>query len=106
MKNENWDRFLPKFKKENKSSKTKKVVVKEKKWGRWRGVKRRYTPFPPENHIMPSKVDLQIESGEYLLSEQQKKEREMEKKRMEKKRKAGIKEQERQKKFVPPKEKK
>ena len=96
LKNENWDRFLPKFKKENKSSKTKKVVVKEKK----------YTPFPPENHIMPSKVDLQIESGEYFLSEQQKKEREMEKKRMEKKRKAGIKEQERQKKFVPPKEKK
>ena len=55
---------------------------------------------------MPSKVDLQIESGEYFLSEKQKKEREMEKKRMEKKRKAGVKEQERQKMFVPPKEKK
>lgn len=80
MKNENWDRFLPKFKKENKPAK-KKTVVKEKKWSRRRRVTRRYTPFPPENHITPSKVDLQIESGEYFLSEKQKAERAATKKR-------------------------
>ena len=80
MKNENWDRFLPKFKKENKPAK-KKTVVKEKKWGRTTRVICRYTPFPPENHITPSKVDLQIESGEYFLSEKQKAERAATKKR-------------------------
>ncbi|KAK8796333.1 hypothetical protein WA171_004294 [Blastocystis sp. BT1] len=95
MKNENWDRFLPKFKKENKAPK-KKVVVKEKK----------YTPFPPENHITPSKVDLQIESGEYFLSEKQKAERAATKKRVEAKLKMQKKKEEREKMFVPPKEKK
>ncbi|KAK8796714.1 hypothetical protein WA538_005909 [Blastocystis sp. DL] len=94
MKNENWDRFLPKFKKENKPAK-KKTVVKEKK----------YTPFPPENHITPSKVDLQIESGEYFLSEKQKAERAATKKRMEAKIKSQKKKEEREKLFVPPKEK-
>ena len=36
LKNENWDRFLPKFK--SKNVKRKKVKIKEKK---------EYTPFPP-----------------------------------------------------------
>lgn len=69
-------------------------------------VRCRYTPFPPENHITPSKVDLQIESGEYFLSNKQKKERAMEKKRAEAKAKTSKRREEREKVFVPPKEKK
>ena len=37
LKNESWDRFLPKFK--SKNVKRKKTKIKEKK---------QYTPFPPE----------------------------------------------------------
>ena len=55
----------------------------------------RYTPFPPENHITPSKVDLQIESGEYFLSEKQKAERAATKKRVEAKLKMQKKKEER-----------
>ena len=100
MKNENWDRFLPKFKKENKPAK-KKTVVKEKKWSRRRRVTRRYTPFPPENHITPSKVAEggacgdQEEVGSLGCIER----------RMEAKIKSQKKKEEREKLFVPPKEK-
>ncbi|XP_076927832.1 KRR1 small subunit processome component-like [Bidens hawaiensis] len=59
LANENWDRFLPKFKKKN--VKQKKVTPKEKK---------EYTPFPPPQP--PSKVDLQLDTGEYFLSDKKK----------------------------------
>ena len=58
---ENWDRFLPKFKKKNVQRRKPHKVRKKKE----------YTPFPPPQ--LPSKVDLQIESGEYFLSESAKK---------------------------------
>lgn len=64
LKNENWDRFLPKFKKKNpKKSKAKKP----------KEVKKPYTPFPPLP--APSKVDLQLESGEYFLKPEQRRAR-------------------------------
>ena len=58
LKGENWDRFLPKFVKQN--VQRKKVTI----------VKKKYTPFPPENHQTMSKVDKQLESGEYFMTEQ------------------------------------
>lgn len=57
---EDWSRFLPKFKKKNLSKRKKPLHVREKK---------AYTPFPPAP--VPSKVDLQLESGEYFLNQQQ-----------------------------------
>jgi len=54
-----WDRFLPSFKKANTQRPKKKEAGKKE-----------YTPFPPA--AMPSKVDLQLESGEYFLSQEQK----------------------------------
>lgn len=59
LADENWDRFLPKFKKKNVQQK--KIKSKEKK---------PYTPFPPPQQ--PSKIDIQLETGEYFLSDQKK----------------------------------
>ena len=64
LKSESWDRFLPKFRKINKSKPAKKkspVAGNEKK---------EYTPFPPTQ--TPRKEDLQMESGEYFLKPEQK----------------------------------
>lgn len=58
---EDWSRFLPKFAKKNVPRK-KPAQKKEKK---------AYTPFPPAQ--TPRKVDLQLESGEYFASEQERK---------------------------------
>lgn len=55
LKNENWDRFLPKFHKQH----TKTVAPPKKKQ------KSEYTPFPP--FPQPRKIDLLMESGEYFL---------------------------------------
>ena len=60
LANENWDRFLPHFKKRNMSKRRKPFKVTHKS-------KKVYTPFPPPQE--KSKVDLQIESGEYFLTQ-------------------------------------
>ncbi|KXS98478.1 hypothetical protein AC578_2613 [Pseudocercospora eumusae] len=59
LKNENWERFLPHFKKRNLAKRRKPFNVNDKS-------KKVYTPFPPPQE--KSKVDLQIESGEYFLN--------------------------------------
>jgi len=61
LKNEDWERFLPKFSKKN--VKRKKPVKKK--------ASKPYTPFPPAQQ--PRKVDLQLETGEYFASEEQRK---------------------------------
>jgi ribosomal RNA assembly protein len=62
LKTESWDRFLPKFRKINKS---KQLAPKKKKTE-----KKEYTPFPPTQ--TPRKEDLEMESGEYFLKPEQK----------------------------------
>ena len=74
LKDENWERFLPHFKKKN--------VQRKKRKGKSRAERdAEYTPFPPANHVMPSKVDKQIESGEYFQSEYERKTQKMLEKR-------------------------
>ncbi|CAG8663046.1 3887_t:CDS:2, partial [Acaulospora morrowiae] len=89
LKNESWDRFLPHFKKQN-IKRPKKQNIKKKE----------YTPFPPPQ--TPSKIDLQLESGEYFLKPQEKIAHEMEKKKEKQKENALKRKAEREKAFVPP----
>lgn len=56
---ENWDRFLPKFKKTNAPKQKKKKEKKE------------YTPFPPEQ--TKRKEDILMETGEYFMKDEEKK---------------------------------
>lgn len=62
LKDQDWSRFLPTFSKKNVPRK-KPLKINDKK------NKAPYTPFPPPQQ--PSKVDLQLESGEYFASQQQ-----------------------------------
>ncbi|RDW91999.1 KRR1 small subunit processome component [Coleophoma crateriformis] len=92
---ESWDRFLPHFKKRNLTKRRVPHKVTDKS-------KKTYTPFPPAQE--KSKVDLQIESGEYFLGKQAK-ERAAREERIEKqKEKKAEKLVEREKEFAAPKE--
>lgn len=62
LKDENWERFLPKFSSKNISKRKKPMVKREKK---------KYTPFPPTQQ--PSKLDQVIASGEYFMKPEEKK---------------------------------
>lgn len=64
LKDENWERFLPKFENKNPNKKAKKQKTEKKK-------KKEYTPFPPPQQ--ETKIDKMLSSGEYFLTEVQKK---------------------------------
>jgi ribosomal RNA assembly protein len=93
LKHESWDRFLPNYKKRSLSKRLKPHKVSQKK---------PYTPFPPAAE--PSKVDLQLEAGEYHIGRDAKK-RIAQEERMEKqKQKKEEKKREREKDFIAPDE--
>lgn len=92
---ESWDRFLPHFKKRNLSKRRVPLKVTDKS-------KKVYTPFPPPQE--KSKVDLQIESGEYFLGKQAR-DRAAQEERVEKQREKKMERlKDREKEFKPPKE--
>ncbi|XP_077994869.1 KRR1 small subunit processome component homolog [Glandiceps talaboti] len=93
LRNESWERFLPKFHHKN---------LSKRKQPRKKRVKKEYTPFPPPQP--ESKIDKQIATGEYFLEEKQRKakirdERKQRHAEAEKKRK-----EKRNESFIPPKE--
>lgn len=92
---ENWDRFLPDFKKRTLSKRRVPHKVTDKS-------KKVYTPFPPPQE--KSKVDLQIESGEYFLSKQAKERKQREDREAKMKEKQEEKRKERLQEYVPPTE--
>lgn len=95
LANESWDRFLPHFKKRSTAKRRKPFNVTDKS-------KKVYTPFPPPQE--KSKIDLQIESGEFFLGKQAKERAEKERKRDKMREKMEEKRKEREKDFVPPQE--
>lgn len=62
MAGEDWNRFLPHFKKQNVKRKSVKGADKKKE-------KKEYTPFPPEQLLR--KEDYKMMSGEYFLTEKE-----------------------------------
>lgn len=91
LAHEDWSRFLPQFKKRNvQRKKPAKITDKSKKV---------YTPFPPAPE--KSKVDLQIESGEYFLTKQAKERAAREEREEKRKEKQKKKQKEREKDFIP-----
>ena len=93
LKNENWERFLPKFNSKNLS---KRKQPKKKK------TKKEYTPFPPPQQ--ESKVDKQLASGEYFLKEEQRQARRRQLKDEKHAAAAKLREEKRKKPFIPPEE--
>ena len=93
LSQEDWSRFLPQFKKKTTSKRKKPHEV---------NVKKSYTPFPPAP--VPSKIDLQLDSGEYFLNEQQREAKKKAEKRTVAKERSHEKKKEREEEFQAPDE--
>ncbi|KAK4058415.1 ribosomal RNA assembly protein krr1 [Microbotryomycetes sp. JL221] len=124
LANENWDRFLPKFRKRRDKKKAVNGVasgsndipvdatgdvaastsagMEEPKKKKAKVEKKVYTPFPPPQQ--PSKIDLQLESGEYFLKPREKQQREEDKRKAKQAAATTARQEERAKAFVAPAE--
>ncbi|XP_007445181.1 KRR1 small subunit processome component homolog [Python bivittatus] len=91
---ESWERFLPKFKHKN---------LNKRKEPKKKSVKKEYTPFPPPQP--ESQVDKELASGEYFLKESQKKRKRIEEIKAKQAEAISKRQEERNKAFIPPKEK-
>ncbi|XP_070803432.1 KRR1 small subunit processome component homolog isoform X1 [Pituophis catenifer annectens] len=94
LRMENWERFLPKFKHKN---------LNKRKEPKKKNVKKEYTPFPPPQP--ESQVDKELASGEYFLKESQKKRKRIEEIKAKQAEAISKRQEERNKAFIPPKEK-
>ena len=101
LANEDWSRFLPTFKKKNVQRKKPKLDEKQKEKMQ---KKKAYTPFPPAQ--LPSKIDKQLDSGEYFLSERQRKAKKLAEKQEKSIQKSVERRMEREKQFEAPTKKK
>ncbi|EAA12217.4 AGAP007912-PA [Anopheles gambiae str. PEST] len=93
LREENWERFLPRFQSKNTTKRNKPKVVKKKK---------EYTPFPPP--LQDSKIDKQLASGEYFLTDEQKRSKKRQEQVDKEKRDATVQKERRERDFVAPEE--
>ncbi|XP_063165116.1 KRR1 small subunit processome component homolog isoform X3 [Candoia aspera] len=91
---QSWERFLPKFKHKN---------LNKRKEPKKKNTKKEYTPFPPPQP--ESQVDKELASGEYFLKESQKKRKRIEEIKAKQAEASSKRQEERNKAFIPPKEK-
>merc|ERR1712131_405734 len=91
---QSWERFLPKFRHKN---------LAKRKEPKKKSVKKEYTPFPPAQP--ESKVDKELATGEFFLRESVKKRKKMEEIKVKQAEALTKKQEERNKAFIPPKEK-
>nr|XP_060633419.1 KRR1 small subunit processome component homolog [Anolis sagrei ordinatus] len=94
LQSQNWERFLPKFKHKN---------LNKRKEPKKKSVKKEYTPFPPPQP--ESQVDKELASGEFFLKESQKKRKRVEEIKAKQAAAISKRQEERNKAFIPPKEK-
>ncbi|XP_053675534.1 KRR1 small subunit processome component homolog [Anopheles nili] len=93
LREENWERFLPRFQSKNTSKRAKPKIIKKKK---------EYTPFPPP--LQESKIDKQLASGEYFLTDEQKRSKKRQEQMAKEKRDATVQKERREKDFMAPEE--
>ncbi|KAM3587517.1 uncharacterized protein V6R79_007833 [Siganus canaliculatus] len=94
LRTQNWERFLPKFRHKN---------LAKRKEPKKKSVKKEYTPFPPSQP--ESKVDKELATGEFFLRESVKKRKRLEEVKVKQAEALTKKQEERNKAFIPPKEK-
>ncbi|XP_036376206.1 KRR1 small subunit processome component homolog [Megalops cyprinoides] len=94
LRAQSWERFLPKFRQKN---------VSKRKEPKKKTVKKEYTPFPPPQP--ESQVDKELATGEFFLRESQKKRKRMEEVKVKQTEALTKRQEERNKAFIPPKEK-
>ncbi|XP_070563597.1 KRR1 small subunit processome component homolog [Ptychodera flava] len=93
LRNESWERFLPKFHHKN---------LSKRRQPRKKRIKKEYTPFPPPQP--ESKIDKQIASGEYFLQENQRKAKARDERKLRHVEADQKRQERRNKAFIPPKE--
>ncbi|XP_075224841.1 KRR1 small subunit processome component homolog dbe [Lycorma delicatula] len=93
LRNESWERFLPKFVSKNLSKRKQPMKKKQKK---------KYTPFPPPQ--TESKVDKLLSSGEYFLKDNERKNKKHEEKFLKQQEASKSREERRNKAFEAPQE--
>lgn len=95
LRTESWDRFLPKFKKKN-------IKRKKRPQSNNNDTAREYSAFPPLPK--PSKVDLQLESGEYFMSEHSRKRKRVAEQKEARREKSALKQAKRERAYEAPRE--
>ncbi|TRY93663.1 hypothetical protein DNTS_001119 [Danionella cerebrum] len=94
LRGQSWQRFLPNFRQKSLSKRKQPKKKKDKK---------EYTPFPPPQP--ESKIDKELSTGEFFLRENEKRRKKMNDIRVKQAEAVSKKQVERQKDFIPPKEK-